>query len=91
MDIILENKTFLCRFYGSETLKKLCTAAGIEFSQEHYQGIVNACVDDYLKGTREKMGKIHIKIALDAVKKGKLEQIYYDKVMKAGLELLVSE
>lgn len=91
VDIILENKTFLQRFYNSGIFKKLCNLAGIELSQEHYKKIVDTCIDDYLNWTHKEMGKIHIKIALDTVKKGKLEQVYYDKVIKAGLELLISE
>lgn len=90
LDVITKNKELFSRLHSTDVFRKLCTLAEKEFNQAYYIQIVNTCVDDFLQGTHKEMDKRHIEIALNAVKQGKLSQEYYDKVMKAGMELLVT-
>ena len=90
LDIIIKNKELFSRLHYTDVFRKLCTLAEKQFDQTYYMQIVNTCVDDFLQGTYKEMDRRHVEIALDAVKQGKLPQKYYDKVMKAGMELLVT-
>ena len=91
--IITDNKLIGFLYFTDAFQSLLLKVNQSEYNSEYALKIISTCVDAYLNWSAE-ITKTHIKIALTALKKSNLTTKYeniHEKIMRAGMELLVSE
>ncbi len=98
---IIVDKKLLTYLYFTDTLAALYKKTNDKMWRNYRcEKIIDTCVDDYLEWTHLEMWKIHIKIALDAMKRQekwnehrdyRSYKLTYKKIKEAWIQLLISE